>query len=193
MILFYDTETTGFYRKKLPHDHPDQPHLVQIAAILTDDDGETISQVSMVVDPCSPIHEKAVETHGITEEFAASIGIKEVTALGLFSFMSSKADVVVAHNNEFDDNVMRCVAAREGVTIPEYDGFCTMKAATPVLALPPTPKMVKAGFTKNKQPNLGECIKHFFDEDLDGAHDALVDVIACKRIYFELKKLECQK
>lgn len=39
MILFFDTETTGFPHKSKPVDHPDQPHVVQLAAELTEDDG----------------------------------------------------------------------------------------------------------------------------------------------------------
>ena len=63
---------------------------------------------------------------------------------------------------------------------------CTKEAATPVLKLPPTPKMVRAGRTHFKSPNLAECVRHFFDEDLLGAHDAMVDVRVCKRVYFAM-------
>ena len=68
--------------------------------------------------------------------------------------------------------------------------FCTMEAATPIVNLPPTERMVAAGITKPKPPKLEECIRHFFDESLEGAHDALIDVRACSRVFFHLKTLE---
>lgn len=50
--------------------------------------------------------------------------------------------------------------------------------------------MLAAGFTKPKPPKLEECIRHFFDEALEGAHDALVDVRACARVHRHLISLE---
>jgi DNA polymerase-3 subunit epsilon len=50
--------------------------------------------------------------------------------------------------------------------------------------------MLAAGFTRAKQAKLSECITHFFNEDLTGAHDALVDVRACARVFFHLKNME---
>jgi DNA polymerase III subunit epsilon len=70
--------------------------------------------------------------------------------------------------------------------------FCTMEASAPIVNLPPTERMVAAGFNKPKPPKLEECIKHFFKEDLKGAHDAMIDVSACRRIYFELKRISSQ-
>lgn len=51
MILFFDTETTGFFQDKLPVDHPDQPYIVQLAAQLCEDLGEPIAEFSLIVDP----------------------------------------------------------------------------------------------------------------------------------------------
>ena len=69
--------------------------------------------------------------------------------------------------------------------VEKYD--CTMQMATPILNLPPTEKMLRAGFNKPKPPNLSECCAYFFDKELEGAHDALVDVRACKDVYFAIK------
>ena len=68
--------------------------------------------------------------------------------------------------------------------------FCTMEAACSVVNLPPTAKMLAAGIHRPKSPKLEECVKHFFNEDLQGAHDAMVDVAACRRVYLHLKSLE---
>ena len=191
MILFFDTETTGLYSDRVPLDHPSQPHIVQIAMMLTDDAGSPISTLSMVVNPECPIPPGATAVHGISDDLARGVGISEKTAAGLFRHMSSRAKLIVAHNAKFDIGVMLSACAREGMRHRgDLPAFCTMEAASPIVNLPPTERMLAAGFDKPKPPKLEECIAHFFGETLDGAHDALVDVQACARVFFHLKSLE---
>jgi DNA polymerase III subunit epsilon len=190
MILFFDTETTGFTRPNMPVDHPDQPHLVQLAAQLVRPDNTTMMEFSLIVDPGVPIPARATEVHGISDLMAAKYGVTEATAVDMFMFLLSFADVGVAHNAPFDKQVMETAIARrkgkaEKLGKPLY---CTMANATQIVKAPPTPKMVAAGRTHFKSPNLGECIKHFFGEDFDGAHDAMNDVVGCRRVYFAINK-----
>jgi DNA polymerase-3 subunit epsilon len=49
--------------------------------------------------------------------------------------------------------------------------------------------MKAAGRKGPKSPKLSEAYRHFLGEDLIGAHDALVDVRACRRIYDHLKMI----
>lgn len=190
MILFFDTETTGLYRDRLPFDHPDQPHLVQLACLLTQDNGDPVSMLSLVVNPGCKIPAGATDVHGIDSHLAEAAGITEKTAAGIFNLFAGRADLVVAHNAKFDLGVMACVNAREAMKSADPASFCTMEAASPIVDLPPTARMIAAGFNKPKPPKLQECIAHFFNETLDGAHDALVDVRACARVFFHLKALE---
>jgi len=44
--------------------------------------------------------------------------------------------------------------------------------------------MIAAGRTNFKNPNLGEAYKFFTGKDLEGAHNAMVDVKACIEVYF---------
>lgn len=191
MILVFDTETTGFYRSSLPPEHPSQPHIVQLAALLCDEDGRDIANFSFIVDPGVEIPERASAIHGITREMTTQFGTSASAALSFFVHLYQRADIVIAHNIKFDKEVIE-------VELFRYYGkpmslaklmFCTMEAATPIINMPPTERMKAAGFNKPKAPKLSECIKHFFGEELDGAHDAMVDVIACKRIYFHMKGL----
>lgn len=64
---------------------------------------------------------------------------------------------------------------------------CTATLSTPICKIPPTPKMVSAGFNKFKTPNLGEAFRHFMGRDFDNAHSALADVRACIDVYFAIK------
>ncbi len=67
--------------------------------------------------------------------------------------------------------------------LPQY---CTQEASAPIVNLPPTERMIAAGRNHPKSPQLGEAYEHFTGEKLEGAHDALVDVLACKLIFDKL-------
>lgn len=194
MILFFDTETTGLHDFKMPPDHDCQPHLVQLGALLTDNDGEAINSVSLIVNPGAPIPRQASDVHGITDDRAKAFGVSPNVAAPLFSQLLRLADTVVAHNLKYDVAIMRTAWSRNGnagldAALSGKTLVCTAETAAPVVNLPPTERMKAAGFNKPKTPKLEECMSYFFNEGLDGAHDALVDVTACKRVYFKLKEL----
>lgn len=190
MILFFDTETTGFPKPSLPLGHPSQPHLVQLAALLAEDDGAERGVFSVVIKPDGwTIPDPAAAIHGIDTATAERVGIPLKHAVSAFMGMFRSASLLVAHNLDFDRKIFGSALARCGATWGGIDTFCTMQAATPVLNLPPTDRMKAAGFHKPKSPKLGEAFKHFFGRELEGAHDALVDVRACRDVFFELRRL----
>src|ERR1051326_4611342 len=51
MVLFFDTETTGKYEFGLPPDDHRQPHIVQLAALLSDDSGKEIASMNAIIRP----------------------------------------------------------------------------------------------------------------------------------------------
>lgn len=190
MFLIFDTETTGFVNPRKAADDPEQCHLVQIAAQLVKPDNMTVMEFSLIVNPGVPIPPRASEVHGITDEIAQEYGVSPNTAVDFFKKLYGHADMAVAHNISFDKKVMELALARRHpdldpprIQIPTY---CTMEKAKPVVKQPPTKKMVAAGRTGFKSPNLTECIKHFFGEDLENSHNAMVDTIACRRVFFQL-------
>jgi len=194
-VLFFDTETTGFYQDKLPVDHPEQPYIVQLAAQLCEDDGTPVAGFSFIVDPgigTVSIPTRASEVHGITDEIAAKHGVSSEFALSAFTHLYQRSDLVCAHNIKFDRGVIEAAISRHYKKIMPLRKplFCTMEAASPIINLPPTDRMRAVGMTCPKPPKLEECIRHFFNESLDGAHDAMVDVTACRRVYIHLKTLE---
>lgn len=191
MILFFDTETTGFFQDRLPVDDPSQPYVVQLAAQLCEDSGEPLAGISLIVDPCVEIPVQASNVHGITNEKAKQLGVTLEFAISAFQHLYARADLIVAHNIKFDKGVMEAAIARQYQRVRPITKklFCTMETASPIIKLPPTDRMKAAGFDKPKPPKLEECIRHFFNEELDGAHDAMVDVAACRRVYMHLKTL----
>lgn len=193
MIVCLDTETTGLPDWRNPSDAPQQPHLVQLALILLSDDFTEHAHVSLVIKPDGwTIPDDVAAIHGITTAEADRIGVPEKLAARLYASMVYTLGArPIGHNVKFDLRIMRIALLRSGYTkgqldSRELDPFCTMTAAAPLVNLPPTDKMKAAGFTKPKPPSLTECIRHFFGEELDGAHDAMVDVRACLRVYRHL-------
>lgn len=195
-ILAFDTETTGLPDWRAPSDADHQPHLVQLAMILMDDDFTERSSVSLMIKPDGwTIPPEITEIHGITNEMAEAFGVPEKMAARLYAqLIYGRKARAVGHNVPFDIRIMRIAMIRSGISKETLDGmevetFCTMRASTPIVNMPPTEKMVAAGFNKPKPPKLSECIQHFFGEELIGAHDALVDVRACVRVFRHLSSL----
>jgi DNA polymerase-3 subunit epsilon len=206
-IIFYDTETTGLPLFKEPSEHPGQPHIVQLAAELCEEEtGKTLGAMNLIIKPegwvMSP---EALETHGISEEYADRVGVPARAAMDTFLELWTNADVRCAHNETFDARllriaIMRCAywsmeAMQTGageVAFADYwkqgVAFCTQTNSTKILNLPPTEKMAAKRMTGPKSPNLGEAYYHFTGKVLDGAHDAQVDIMACKAVYYGIKQ-----
>jgi len=193
--LFFDTETTGLPRSYLPVTHPSQPYIVQLAAMLCDEGARVLGSFYWLIDNDVEIPVEASNVHGITRWMCTAAGHRPDFVLECFLHFYARADMLVAHNCKFDMAMVETAFARgvlPGMTWKPLDKpcFCTMEASAPLVNLPPTPKMLAAGFNKPKAPKLAECVRHFFGEELAGAHDAMVDVGACKRVFFHLKELE---
>lgn len=178
--LYFDTETTGLYDFDLPSDHPGQPHLVQLACLLEDNDDKIRAEVNIIIKPDGwNIPEFVVNIHGISDSIAGLCGVNLLTAAYLFNGLCYSSDILISHNIKYDTAIMRTVFSRiqKSHRINQINRFCTMEGATSLVKIP---KKQGQGY---KWPKLNECIKHFFNEELLGAHDAMVDVRACRRVY----------
>lgn len=192
-ILFFDTETTGLPDKRAPITAPHQPHIVQLAAILTDDDGTERASLNLIVDPGVSIPKGASDVHGITDDIALRFGVTPAAAAMAFRSMAERADKLAAHNIGFDRLLVGILLKRVGAAFSfTGESYCTMEASAPVVNLPPTERMVAAGIDKPKAPKLSEAYRHFFGKELEGAHDALVDVRACRDVYLVLNGMRAE-
>lgn len=109
-LLFYDTETTCLPLFNEPSEHPDQPHIVQLAAILVDPETrKTISSIDVIVRPNGWIIPKdVVAIHGITTEHAMDVGVGEKTALSmLLEMWRGPGRMRIGHNETFDARIIR--------------------------------------------------------------------------------------
>lgn len=185
MLLFIDTETTGFLRKGVPLVHPSQPHIVQLAALLTDAKGDVKGSINTIIRPDGwTVPEEAANVHGITTDEATQFGVPIDRAILLLIGMAWKAKTVVAHNIDFDVRIVNCETGRLSLPDPllTMEPYCTMLHSMEKVGIP-------GKYGDFKWPKLIEAYRHFFEEEDFDAHDAMADVLACKRIYFALNHL----
>lgn len=195
--LFYDTETTGLPLYREPSTHPDQPRVTQLAAELCiEETGETIAEMDFIILPAGwTIPQEVANLTGLTTELALVQGVPIDTVLPEFVELWKRAGMRVAHNEQFDQRLLRIELVRSpmyagqivnGVPFADHwkaaPAFCTQGAST---------KIVNAGRPKGekaKTASLREAYMHFTGKTLDGAHNARVDVRACKEVYYAIKR-----
>lgn len=188
--LVFDTETTGLWEKSLPCGHEGQPKLVQLAAILKDiETRREFMRVSLVIYRTEPIPEPAIRVHGTTQAISQDVGLDERDVLNVFARMIETADVAIAHNIEFDINIINN-AARLMSGDPKlnlFEGkkkFCTMLASVPVCKLPS-----KFGHPGYAWPKLEEAVRLLLGREPSDAHQAIGDAIDCDELFYHLQDL----
>ena len=183
--MFFDTETIGLPAdyKAPSSDLENWPRAIQIAWVVADEDGNVIKSQSRVIKPDGfEIPEAATEIHGITTEMALAEGVSLHDVVQEF-IDDLQGKMPVAHNISFDRRILGAELIRCGFddVIGETKGVCTMTSSVGYCKLPS-----RRGY---KWPTLSELHHKLFGETFEGAHDALVDVRACARCFFELKRL----
>lgn len=176
--LIFDTETTGLARFDLASNHHLQPRAVSLAFLFIDKETKPIEFHSLIKPIGFTIPFQVSQIHGITQEKASQEGCDSEGVFKAFQLLVDQADIIIGHNVKFDI----VVAEREGINFHGKSTYCTMLNSTNILKI-----KKKHGY---KWPKLAECVKYFFNEDLEGAHDALNDVRACARVYEKLQELE---
>lgn len=202
ILLPFDTETTHLVNFKLPSEDPSQPHITELAAkLVVEDTREVVGAMNVLIRPEGwEISQEASEKTGLTMDILHRYGVPLAQALEMFVAMWRLADLRIAHNETFDNRVMRCAFKRDEVFSTEMVGdeefadhwkaapaFCTQTQSTKIINLPPTPKMVEKRMKGPKSPNLGEAYQFFTGRTLEGAHRAMVDVDACIDVYYGIK------
>lgn len=183
VVLFFDTETTGLVVQSRKGAR-EYPRLVQVAALLVDEAGEVCGQMDAVMRPVGfSIPLRATAIHGITTERAARCGVEVRSALSLFGELARSARLVVAHNVQFDADIIAAEYERLGLRnwLQGRERFCTMRAAAQELAR-------REGVRGRKWPTLAEAHRALLGKDFEGAHRAMADVLACRRCYDELRR-----
>lgn len=190
-ILFFDTETSGLPSNyKAPcTDVTNWPRCVQLAWILCDSEGNEIQTSDSIIRPEGFTIDKEVsDIHKITNEIAVQKGIDLALVLANFIGAMQRASLLVAHNMDFDRNIVGAECVRKKVKLGRNIAkFCTMKDQRVI------DFVAIEGYYGFKWPKLKELHEKLFGYDFDvvegNAHNALKDVQITKKCYFELKKL----
>lgn len=187
-VLVFDTETTGLPKTKAKaiDQKENWPHIASISWIVMDSDtNEILSKKSYVVKPDGwEIPEESSKIHGISTEFAQKTG-SPLDAV-MRDFMNEPRDMVVAHNLEFDENVV-VNAMKWDLGVDSFRGFNTPKYCTMILStdMCRLPSRFGRGY---KSPKLSELYEHVFHEKpiIAQLHGSMYDakiladiVIAC--------------
>jgi len=186
-VLFFDTETTGLPKKRgvsALDDSSVWPDLVSISWQLYDD-REMVRKESHIIKPEGfKIPDESVRFHGITTELAEVHGKPLNEILIQFAEDVILSDRIVAHNLEFDKNVIfhsfKWRLSKDVNWWPVSSEFCSLQKAMNEMKMPS-----KFGKPSDpyKMPGLDELWKDTFGTDAPAnAHSSERDVDVLQKI-----------
>lgn len=184
--MFFDTETTGLPRNwKAPvSDLNNWPRLVQLAWLIYNKDGTKISSNDYVIKPEGfTIPSDTSKLHGITTEHALRDGQDLKSVLFKFQKDINQVNYLVAHNMSFDASVVGAELIRCNLSnsISLKKKICTKEESTNYCAI--------EGPYGYKWPRLSELYYKLFKTEFEEAHNAMADINATAKCFWELKKL----
>lgn len=197
MYLFFDTETTGLPKdfKAPATDLENWPRITQLAWQVYDKNGKLLSERCELIKPdgwtIPTVEELAKEgnknpnffvENNMSTERCEEEGVELMGLVKDFIDDLNKSEFMIAHNIDFDRKVVSAELIRTNTPIKSKPTkVCTMKESTNYCEI----RNNWGGF---KWPTLTELHEKLFSEGFGGAHDALADVSATARCFFELKE-----
>jgi len=199
LILVYDVETTGLL-PKVGSPEPN-PHVIQLSFILYNVDKQNIVESHnyyIRVGPSVIITPKITELTGISREMCDTKGIPIEEALIHFARLYQLAYIIVAHNRQFDSQMLKIEMERHRdhplirnmvLFDPVADKItstlhvCTMMSSVKLCNI-----MVEKPGQKPyaKWPTLLELHRHLFGTTPANLHNAIVDVLVCLRCFVNM-------
>ena len=185
-ILFFDTETNGLPKNRVmgPMYSNNWPRIIQMGWIVTDSKGNVLKECLKYIYPDNfTVKEDVTQLTGITTGDLIEEGENIADVLDEFMQDVASATKIVGHNIDYDKNVVAAEFHRQGRSYEEIMDkpfLCTMEKSVDFCA-------IQGGLNNGyKWPKLQELYKKLFDTTFINAHDALADIRATKKCYFEL-------
>jgi DNA polymerase III alpha subunit (gram-positive type) len=188
--FLFDLETTGLpLNFKLPYTYVENwPRIVQFSWLVADHTGKGGDIQDFIIKPDGfVVPRESSDVHGITHEMAVKEGIDLKEVLDKFMADAKTCDHIVAHNLQFDRNVLCSELYRMGDTklcdwVVGVKGICTKDETTEWCKLRPF------RYGTWKWPKLSELHYILFNEHIDPvkAHNSKYDVEILSRCFFNL-------
>jgi DNA polymerase-3 subunit alpha len=202
IVLIFDVETTGL----LPKNNTDSPvYITQLSFAMYDAKKNRLIKTYNAyinIPEEVPISNKITELTGIDRKKLSSEGIDIIDVLETFYDAYCRADIIVAHNLDFDSKVMEIEANRnyDRLTNKElapyivwmFDSIykkltnlvmkCTMKMSKELCNI----QRVNSRGPYIKFPTLCELYEKLFHTKPENLHNSMIDVLACLRCYLKL-------
>ena len=184
--LSLDVETTGLVNKATGQE---EPRIVQIGAVLFDDDGTVVGHVSCYVRSDGwEIPRSAEKVHGITVQQANRCGVDIRAALGMVAGFARNARRLVGHNIEFDRGRVAYEIRRLGhdpsrsIDRARLENACTMRDSVPVV-------MARHPDGGVKWPSLDEALQRLLGRQRSETHTAIEDAVNAMEIHLKLAEM----
>lgn len=193
--LFFDTETTGLPSDRIPASKISGiwPNLVSIAWILANEDGVILHSEYHIVKPINwIIPEQSVAIHKITKTIADKYGMELREVIDRFMWYVNECDVIVAHNLNFDQNVINNALKWQlgkAMMIEDYGKrlFCTMHNGRTIVGTPcKTPG-------KFRNVKLVDMYITLFGREPNGVlHNAMTDTQVLMDCFYRIWGTPCE-
>lgn len=188
MLCVYDLETSGLPAFNLPADDPSQPWIVELAAVLCEEDGTIVDEYESIVLPRGyVIPDDVAAIHGITTGKALAEGRPAEEVFERAHAMMRSARMTLSYGARFDEKLRRGHLRRLGLSdcFGEWPVGCIQPLATALCKIAPTAKMMASGRKWAKTPKLIEAHEILLGKPFDDAHRAMPDCKAAARVLFE--------
>jgi DNA polymerase III epsilon subunit-like protein len=205
-LLVFDTETTGLPPKSKTLKNEELhlwPYIVQFSYIVYDTETHGIVKIKddiihIPIEMCQEV----IDIHGITNDMARASTCLINNSLQEFYADLLKVDQLIAHNFQFDWNMIQIELMRLAIRekthneddlyisilktiqeVPTENIYCTMTNSTARCDL-----KMRSKFGKEfvKFPKLSELHNHLFGVVPRNLHNSLNDVVICLRCYYKL-------
>ena len=216
-ILVFDTETTGLPKRQSNKEvtftnEVDWPHIIQFSYVIFNTQTMVLEKLGdeiIRVPPNIIISPESVALHGITYEKSRDFGENIGDVLLRFTDDCEQADVIVAHNMQFDMNMIKAefyrllkmpiqdnetietpFTTRQRIGLDKFTNLvlsktfsCTMRENVNLCNI----RIARADNTEYKKyPKLCELHAKLFDMVPRKLHNSLHDVIVCLRCFYKV-------
>ena len=188
-VLVFDTETTGLPKGQGSIFKTDiWPYIVQLSYIIYDTEKNKIitnQDYIIKIPEHVELSKESIKIHGITKRKIKNQGYEIKHILKIFQICLVNCDFVVAHNLEFDKNMVLVEGIRNKISLSfnKIQNYCTMKNGSKICKIE---KVNIHGEKYFKYPTLLELHQKLFNSEPSNLHDAYVDILVCLRCFHKI-------